>query len=122
MNFQIMKQKDDQTIEKGNFQSARVNFNDNNLNQEDSLIREEQNQNIFIKTTMSNYKNFDQLKNDNFKNLENLIGASNFYSQNIELNNKGNFNKITDIPTSKMNKKLMNLNTQNNWSRKQIGS
>lgn len=122
MNFQIMKQKDDQTIEKGNFQSARVNFNDNNLNQDDSLIREEQNQNIFIKTTMSNYKNFDQLKNDNFKNLENLIGASNFYSQNIELNNKGNFNKITDIPTSKMNKKLMNLNTQNNWSRKQIGS
>lgn len=60
---------------------------------------------------MSNYKNFDQLKNDNFKNLENLIGASNFCSQNIELNNKGNFNKITDIPTSKMNKKLMNLNT-----------
>ena len=59
MNFQIMKQKDDQIIEKGNFQSARVNFNETNLNQEDSLIKEEQNQNIFIKTTMSNYKNYD---------------------------------------------------------------
>lgn len=41
MNFQIMKQKDDQIIEKGNFQSARVNFNETNLNQEDSLIKEE---------------------------------------------------------------------------------
>jgi hypothetical protein len=28
-------------IEKGNFQSARVDFNDSQLNQEDSLIREE---------------------------------------------------------------------------------
>jgi hypothetical protein len=28
-------------IENGNFQSARVDFNDSQLNQEDSLIREE---------------------------------------------------------------------------------
>ena len=65
-------------IEKGNFQSARVDFNDSQLNQEDSLIREEQNQNIFIKTTMSNYRNFDKSKKENIKNLENLIGSSNF--------------------------------------------
>lgn len=65
-------------IEKGNFQSARVDFNDSQLNQEDSLIREEQNQNIFIKTTMSNYRNFDKSKKENLKNLENLIGSSNF--------------------------------------------
>ena len=65
-------------IEKGNFQTARVDFNDSQLNQEDSLIREEQNQNIFIKTTMSNYRNFDKSKKENLKNLENLIGSSNF--------------------------------------------
>ena len=71
-------------IEKGNFQSARVDFNDSQLNQEDSLIKEEQNQNIFIKTTMSNYRNFDKSKKENIKNLENLIGSSNFQNYNNE--------------------------------------
>ena len=33
---------------------------------------------------MSNYNHFDKTKIENFKNLENLIGTSNFYSSNID--------------------------------------
>ncbi len=71
---------------------------------------------------MSNYRSFDKSKKENLKNLENLIGGSNFHNSIVEQNNQENFNKNTDVQTSKMSKKVIDLNTQKCWSRKQMES